>query len=280
MSILLGKSRKGGFGHHHENTRISHYPNDKNNSKTAENEEAKNNKILDRLFNAIGSDVKKLRKYGRNVYIENEKNELNICRKIDYFIKNVDNENFASKENNSNAYELVEKHVLEKLITENNNLNSNIKDLEQKIEEVKKFDFKVKSEENFLKHAVDTNKKSQKIYKPKTANITEEMKKTKILNKNLKTVLSNEKIQNDNMLQAIKTLLKDINDEIYLDFEDTLKKYDNEYFVDKVKNMKDYKIIDDLLGKVEELEKDKFAKEIQIKNLKSSRPDKAALFKK
>jgi len=102
-----------------------------------ENEEAKNNKILDRLFNAIGSDVKKLRKYGRNVYIENEKNEINICRKIDYFIKNVDNENFASKENNSNAYELVEKHVLEKLITENNNLNSNIKDLEQKIDDKK-----------------------------------------------------------------------------------------------------------------------------------------------
>jgi len=145
---------------------------------------------------------------------------------------------------------------------------------------IKKFDFKIKSEENFMKHAVETNKKSQKIFKPKTANITEEMKKAKILNKNLKTVLSNEKIQNDNMLQAIKTLLNDINDEIYFDFEETLKKYDNEYFVDKVKNMKDYKIIDELLGKVEQLEKEKFAKDIEIKNLKSSRPDKACLFKK
>jgi hypothetical protein len=273
MSIHLGKSKKDGFGNQFENTRISILPNEKNTSKISENEEIKNNKLLDRLFNKIGSDVKKLRKFGRNVYIENEKNEFNICRKIDYYIKNVDNENFASAENNSNAYELVEKHDLDILVSENNNLNSNINDINSKIDEINKIKFKLNSEENFLKHAVDSNKKSQVAYKPKSVSLTEEIKKAKITGRNLNKLLSNEKIQNDNMLQAVKSVLKQINNEIFLDFEETLKKYDNEYFVDKQKNMKDHKIIEELLGKIDQLEKEKFAKEIEIKNFKLHKHD-------
>jgi len=281
MSVMIGKSRKGNpIGNPNlENTRISILNNEKN-LKNIENEDAKSNKILDRLFNAVGSDVKKLRRFGRNVYLENEKNEINICKNIDHFIRNVDNENFASTENNSNDYELVEKHVLEKLIAENNDLLSSIQKLQGKIDEIKKFNFKTTSEETFLKHAVETNKKSENNLKPKTLNVEDELKKGKNANKTLKNVLTSEKIQNDNMLQALRTLLSEIDSDVIDDFDEILKKYDNSYYLDKAKNMKDLKTIDELFAKVEQLEKEKFSKDIEIKNLKNSKPEKASFFKK
>lgn len=283
MSILLGKSRKGGAHALLDHTRISALNNEKSlhlKQTEKDTEEAKANKILDKLFSSTGSDVKKLRRYGKNVFVENEKNEFNVCKKIENYIKNVDNENFASKENNSNDFELVEKHVLEKLISENAELESGLRALQQKISEIKNFEFKAISEENFLKHAVSQSKKKQIGLKPQKLDIAEEIKKAQILNKNLKSVFTNEKIMNDNMLQAIKTLLNEIDEEVYFDFEETLKKIENEYFTDKARNVKEYKLIDDLLGRVELLEKEKFAKEVEIKNLKSSKPEKAHLFRK
>jgi len=282
MSILLGKSRMGGAQAPLDHSRTSAINNEKINTKTAEkdSEDLKTSKYLDKIFNSIGSDVKKLRRYGKNVFVENEKNEFNICKKIDSYIKNVDNENFESTEQNSNDFELVEKHVLAKLISENCELESNLKNLEEKICEIKKFEFKTTAEENFLKHAVDQSKKMQASLKPQSLDVSNETKKAKLVNKNLKTVLTSEKIQNDNMLQAIRNLLKEIGDDVLFDFDEMLKKIDNEYFVDKAENGKEYRIIEDLLGKLELLEKEKFAKEVEIKNLKNSKPEKALLFRK
>lgn len=284
----MGKSRRGNLipsgiptSHHFEHTRISQV-NEKSSIIKPNGdgqEEEKNNKILEKIFQATGSDVKKLRKFGRNVFLENAKSEISFCKKIDSYIKKVENENFASKENNSNDYELVEKSSLDKLVYENNDLMKAIRDLEDKLTNIKKFNFKCVSEENFLKHAVENNKKSPYDNNTKMSSLVNETAKANILNKNLKTVLANEKIKYNNILQALRTLITKFDKDICDEFEELVKKYDNFYFIYKKKYINDSEI-EALLGKVNQLENLKFSKEVEIKNLKNSKPEKLHLFKK
>ena len=105
MSILLGKSiKKGGHGHFNDNTKTSHHNDRSLNKNYDDSDENKYIKIVDKIITANGSDIKKLRKFGKNVQIENEKSEQNLFKRVDNYVRNILNENFASKENKTNNY--------------------------------------------------------------------------------------------------------------------------------------------------------------------------------
>lgn len=230
-----------------------------------ENAEKKSNIIIDKICTSFGSDVVLLRKFGRNIYLENEKNEYNINKVIDSYTRNIENDNFAASEISSLNYELVEKSILDKLKKENNELFNEINSLEEKINEIKKFNFKIVSEENFLRHSIkEIDKKSNQL-KPKSNNINEELQNKKFLGNQLKTVLSNEKIKMNNLNQVIKTLLREINPEICDEFDELVKRYGNSEFVDKKKYLNDNNTVEELLGKINKLEKEKFEKETTYK---------------
>ena len=210
--------------------------------------------------------MKKLRKFGRNVFIENEKNELNINKTIDKYTKNIENDNFAASELSTKNFELVEKTILDKLKKENEELLGDINSHEEKIQEMKKFNFKIVSEENFLRHTIkDSDKKSNEM-NPKKTNTNNQLQNKKNLGKQLKTLLSNEKIKMDNLNQAIRTLLKEVDHEICDDFDELVLKYGNSEFIDKKKYLSDNILIEELLGKINQLEKEKFEKETAFKN--------------
>lgn len=235
------------------------------NNEKEKNAEKKNNSIIDKLFFSFGSDVEKLRKYGKNVSIENEQNEYNINKIIDKFIRNIENDNFAASELSSLNYELVEKSLLDKLKSENEELAYEINSLEEKINDINKFNFKIVSEENFLRHSIkDIEKKSKDLF-PKTNNINEELQNKKILSKQLKNVLSNEKIKINNLNTVIRTLLKQIDNEICDEFDELVIKYGNSDFIDRKKYISDNNTIEELLGKIHKLEKEKFEKETAYK---------------
>lgn len=243
--------------------------NKSNISDKSEYEREKADKMVDKIISAIGGKKKDQFSF-KLVGLDHEKSEQNLFNSINKISNNLKVVFSSPKESQQNC-ELVEKHVLDTIKSENENLRNNLDTLNSQIFEFKDLYHKLSGEKNFLDQVKDSYQKTTVEYSQKSKILKEEISKETVENDKLKQEYTKERLDKENIYRALVSYTNQIDKKLCEEFQQIYKSFNNQFFMTMHK-LKDEKLIEELLAKIFLLEKEISIKNFEINNLNKLLP--------
>ena len=220
-----------------------------------------------------------------NNTVENCEIENKIYSKLKEFSKKFDINNLMDKKTKeeNERFELVEKDYIDKIRDENEIIQKSINEINDKLKDLKFKKFKETGEFNCKKHMYQ---KEEKTRKDNTQEIQMLYKENQYLNSQnitLKEELTGAHVDKNSLLNAISTMLKEYNINIYNEFVNKYRTYNNETYLTFNQQSEEEKV-EVYLGKINtienEIENEKNKKgNANQKNLDSQRNELNELLK-
>jgi hypothetical protein len=243
-------------------------------SDKSEQERQKAAHKVDKIINAICGN-KKQQFSNNSLGLDNDKSEQNLINSINKITNNL-KIIFASPKETQQNCELVEKHYLDAIKSENENLRNNLDSLNSQIFEFKELYHKLSGEKNFLDQLKDSFRKNTIEYNQKSKTLKEEITKETSENDKLKQEYTRERLDKENIYRALVSYTNQVDKKLCEEFQHIYKSFNNQSFITMHK-LKDEKLIEELLAKIYLLEKEVSMKNFEINNLNKLLPQNKKL---
>jgi hypothetical protein len=230
----------------------------------------KTNNFIDKLISSVADNEKKQKRrkssFPLNNGIDETKNEENLVKKLAKFEEKLNHFTFCSPNEKGENFVLVDKKFSDNLKTENETLNTKMTTLKYQLLEAKETYNKVAAEVTFLKQLNESQQKLKTENTKRSKILEKEIDDTKLINEQLKNVLTWRKLEKDDLERAISNYTKLIDPKFMEDMTDLYKRYNNQYFMATYKPT-DEKEVQKLLGQITFLEKQIALKNNEISGL-------------
>jgi hypothetical protein len=233
-------------------------------------EEIRMNKFVDKIIKANGEKIEKSYKFGlENISIGEENTEKNFFTKLTQINNNLTDtgKKITSHKEENEMYELVQKNVLDDLRKENDKLSSEVKKIMDDMKDVTTMLTKTMGENNFLKEVSDNQEKLKSENDKKVVHLNDEIIHSKVLNSDLKTILTREKLEKDNLFRALINYTRNFDPNLANEFQSLFQAFNNQYFLAKYKPTSESDI-EQFLGRINILEKEILYKTKEINGIK------------
>jgi len=230
----------------------------------------KTNNFIDKLISSVAENEKK-QKRRKSIFpldkgIDEIKNEENLLKKLASVEEKLSHLTFCSPNEKGENFVLVDKKFSDNLKTENETLNTKMTTLKYQLLETKENYNLVAAEVTFLKQLNESQQKLKMENTKRSKILEKEIDDTKMINEQLKNVLTWKKLEKDDLERAISNYTKLHDPKLIEDMTDLYKLYNNQYFMATYKPT-DEKEIQKLLGQITFLENQIALKNNEISGL-------------